>query len=222
MVDSGTTLTYVPFLLYANLWTAILRNVEAATKTMRKLKQGPNQSDTVDSRVVRVAGIPISQMRRRLQYYIDRSKDQYEEEKRQDRRKMEEKSFTKETNLKKQVNGIGNVTNTGPKSVGVSSTIESATHNDTELELAEKLKRELQELESSYHRGWDDIDIEATSEFDRTVNDERSAQKRSVSDTRSSGCPSCRGSVAFSENQQQYNSSPQKSSSPLRRLIPVR
>lgn len=65
LVDSGTTLTYLPFMFYANLWAALLRNVVAEKdKTMgRRLSK--------NSGVVRVSGVPVEAMADKVARYRD-------------------------------------------------------------------------------------------------------------------------------------------------------
>lgn len=78
LIDSGTTLTYLPFTMYAELWTTLLKRVAAArqSKRLRLLSDTPllqgeataavSRAPLSDGGVTRVSGVTLDQMRSKL------------------------------------------------------------------------------------------------------------------------------------------------------------
>lgn len=80
LVDSGTTLTYLPFLAYASIWTSMLDHLATAHETLKKEKEQDARRrrllSDADSPFFplfrRVHGVGFSDMERRVASYINK------------------------------------------------------------------------------------------------------------------------------------------------------
>lgn len=214
-MDSGTTLTYIPFLLYANLWTAILKTLALARKQAIRRRLMENDLDT-DETIIRVSGTSIVGMKEKLKIYIDRLKAERRKETEQIGRQMKE---NKKNDFEKFYDEE------------ILNDVEKESRIQRELKLAESLKFDVEELELEQNQYLSYIDHRALNELS-TIKNNQSAIPRILDESLNKNrylFPDDVFTSLLRMNQEDPNESifhvnmeyDSNSASPLRRLVPV-